>query len=53
MTVKIDEQMLIDLIKDYFQDNDMPPVELEEGDKFEFKFTINCIEGVLFVVTGT
>ena len=52
MTVKIDEQILIDLIKAYFQDHDMPTVELEEGDRFDFKFTVNCIEGMIFVVQG-
>jgi len=50
MTVKITEELLFDLIKDYFKDNDLPDINLEEGDVFNFTFGVHCIEGMTFVV---
>jgi len=45
MTIKVDEKLLIDQIKGYFQDHEMPPIYLEEGDVFNFSFEIHCKGG--------
>lgn len=50
MTVKIDEHIIIDLIKGYFQDNDFEPFDMEVGDMFNFNMTFKCVEGVKFIL---
>ena len=51
MTVKIDEQRIIDLIKGYFQDNEFDPIYMEEGDTLSFILKLKCVEGVKFILT--
>ena len=53
MTVKLDPERIVDLIKGYFQDNEFEPVYLEEGETFRFCFNFHCIEGVTFLVEET
>ena len=48
MTIKVDEELLIEQIKAYFREHEMPEVYLEEGDVFKFAFEIHCKGGVTF-----
>lgn len=50
MTVKLDAETVVELIKGYFQDNEFEPVCLKEGETFKFCFNFNCIEGVTFLL---
>jgi len=51
MTVKIDEEMIVELIKGYFQDHKFEPFDMETGDMFNFNMTFKCVEGVKFILT--
>ena len=50
MTVKMDAETVIELLKGYFQDNEFDPIYMEEGDTFNFNIKFKCIEGVMFIL---